>query len=229
MTGVAPRAHHQVAVGTAGLKAYLGTYSRPSGGCFRASSGETMAEKIERANRSLLEVSSRRGRRNKDLLRADGRVHQTVAQQAGADFISAIEEERGRIARELHDNAGQSLTGILLNIEVLERDLSSAGTEVLARLARCRELACATLDQIRGISHRLNPPEWSEQDFPTALESLVESMGLRDLLLVELGDIEVPGNLSPAIQTILYRTLQEGLTNVLRHSRARRVRIEAPL
>jgi len=155
-------------------------------------------------------------------------LRQRQLSQSAGEFIEALEAERARIARELHDNAGQSLAGILLNLELVHRHLGSDRAQVLACLARSRELASVTLDQIRRISHELNPPEWNELDFPEAAAWLVESMGLRDKLLVEMGDLETPQSLPAAIKTILYRTLQEGLSNVLRHSGASRVAIQTP-
>ena len=196
--------------------------------------GLGLLERVRRANRFLWDAYWRRGSRNLDLSRAEGRldVHQRRAtrerlhRQAGIEFLQAIESERGRIARDLHDNAGQSMAGILLNLELAERQLGPSHTEVLARLQRSRDLASATLDQIRRISHELHPPEWEEQDFAQAVEWLVENMGLRSRLDVDV-QIELPRDVPPAILTVLYRTLQEALTNTLRHADARRASIEA--
>lgn len=196
--------------------------------------GLGLLERVRRANRFLWEVYCRRGARNLDLSRAEGRldVHQRRAtrerlqRQAGIEFLQAIESERGRIARELHDNAGQSMAGILLNLELVEKQLGPSHTEVLARLRLSHDLANATLDQIRRISHELHPPEWEEQDFAQAVEWLVENMALRSRLDVD-AQIDLPRDVPPAILTVLYRTLQEALTNTLRHADARRTSIEA--
>lgn len=197
-------------------------------------SGVRLDEEVSRINRALSEICRRRGRRNLELLRLE-EVFQTRSSHAmrrrmvlktGSEFIAALETERGRIARELHDNAGQSLAGILLNLELVERYLGSANAQALARLARSKELASLTLAQIRRISHEMHPPQWDEQDFPSAVERLVDTMGLRGRLAVELDNLEAPPDLPAAVKTTLYRSLQEGLTNVLRHSRASRVKIQ---
>jgi len=196
--------------------------------------GASIEDRVGSINRLLLDVCRRRGRHNLELARAGGHfearwrrlAYRSVLRQAGRDFISAVETERGRIARELHDNAGQSLAGIHLNLELVERHLSSANQEALVRLARSKELVSLTLEQIRCISHEMHPPQWEEQDFASAVEWLVESMGLRSKLAVEIGMAEAPADLAPEIKTTLYRTVQEGLTNVLRHSGARRVKIQ---
>ncbi len=196
--------------------------------------GPSLEERVDRINGLLLDVCRRRGRHNLDLARAGGHfearwrwlAYQNALLQAGRDFIRAIETERGRIARELHDNAGQSLAGIHLNLELMERHLSSANQEALARLARSRELVSLTLEQIRRISHEMHPPQWDEQDFASAVEWVVESMGLRGKLAVDLDLSQAPADLAPEIKTTLYRAVQEGLTNVLRHSGAHRVKIQ---
>ncbi len=197
----------------------------------------SLSSRLSRINLALSQVFRCLGANQVELLRAHGIFEQCyrraerrrLLRSTSADFIAALEAERGRIARDLHDGAGQSLAGILLNLELVERHLSSANTEALARLARSRELASLTLHQIRRIAHDLNPPEWSEMDFPAAVDWLVETMGVRTKLAVQVDPIETPSDLPSAIKTMLYRTLQEGLTNVLRHSGAQRVRIQAPV
>ena len=200
-----------------------------------AGSEARFGEKLRRIRRLLEEACQHRASRNIELASAHGVLrlyaHRGASgrllRKAGADFIATLEAERGRIARELHDNAGQSLAGILLNLELVERHLGAANTEAIARLGRSKEVASLALDQIRRISHDLNPPEWSGVEFSSAVEWLVDSMGAREKLLVEMEAIDIPADLSPAIKTTLYRTLQEGLTNVLRHSGAGRVVIQA--
>lgn len=185
-----------------------------------------LVERVKRANGVLNELFRRRNSGNLNLLRAQRALNSRLVRDAAGEAIRALEQERGRIARELHDNAGQSLAGILLNLELAQRHLGSASAEALARLARSQELASLTLDQIRRISHDLNPPDWSGLDFSSAVEWLVENMGIRGKLLVEIDRIEAPHDLAPEVKTTLYRTVQEALTNVLRHSGASRVIIQ---
>ncbi len=193
----------------------------------------SLQKKVDRMNHLLLEACGRRDGRNLELARAGGYFEaswrrladRSVLRRAGRNFISAMEAERGRMARELHDTAGQFLTGILLNLELVERHLNSASQDALERLARSRELVLLTLEQIRRISHEMHPPRWEEQDFASGVEWLVDSMGLRSKIEVELDLSQAPAELSPEIKTTLYRTVQEGLTNVLRHADAHRVRI----
>ena len=196
-----------------------------------------LRDKLARVSRVLLQVYRHREWTNLELLRAQTQlqahhfevVHRRLLSKTAADFIDALESERGRIARELHDNAGQSLAGILLNLELVERHLGSENMEVTACLARSKELASLTLDQVRRISHQLHPPEWNELDFTSAVEWLVESMGLRDKMVVDTGGVAALPGLSPPVKTILYRTLQEALSNILKHAGAQRVFVLTPV
>jgi two-component system NarL family sensor kinase len=192
-------------------------------------------ERLRRMNQLLWSVFCRRGTRNLDLSRAEGKldIHQRrrarerLLRRTGLEFAEAMEAERGRIARELHDNSGQALVSIGTNLELAEKQLGSASTEVQARIKLSRELASQTLAQIRRISHELNPPEWADQDFAQAVEWLIQSTGLRGQLTVDPVVVDVPPDLPPAVLTVLYRTLQEGFTNIQRHAGAQRISLEA--
>ncbi len=200
---------------------------------------EPPAERVSRVNRALAELCRRRGGQNLFLLGVEqaleGRYLHAAPSGASSPLDSAvaeaIEAERGRIAGELHDTASQSLIGILLNLELVERrGLAAAGNgEVTAALARCKQLTLHTLEELRGITHQLNPPDWKELSLAAAVERMVETMALRDTLSVEIHEIRATDNLPPAVLTVLYRTLQEALSNVMRHSGARHVSIRVPL
>ncbi|MBI3666297.1 MAG: hypothetical protein HY236_08750, partial [Acidobacteria bacterium] len=180
-------------------------------------SGAVRRRKLGQVNLVLLEMCSRRGWRNLGLARAGVRLethhrHADRERLQGRDareLIAALEAERGRIARDLHDNAGQTLAGILLNLELVARHLGSAQTEVLARLRRSKELAQLAMEQIRKVSHELHPPQWDEVDFATAAEWLIDRMGLRPTMEVETAEMRPPKDLPLAVKTVLYRTLQE--------------------
>ena len=193
-------------------------------------------QRAGRVRAVVFEVCQWRANWNLRLLSAEGVLEthsretwrQGVSRRLAAELLEAVEAERGRLARELHDDSGQSLAGLILNLELAERQLDVSRTEVLARLARCRELAALTLQQIRRLSHDLHPPEWGRESFTEAAEWLVENLGLRQRLEVDT-DIAVPPDLDPAVRTVLYRGLQEALTNILKHAQATRIGIRAHL
>ncbi len=185
-----------------------------------------LVERIRRVNRLLAEVHRRKQLQNGALLLTQGTIDARARRALRREIISTLEAERGRIARELHDNTGQVLAGLLLNLELVERHLGAASAEALARLARCRELASLTLDQVRDISHVLHLPDWGDVRFDQAVEWLVVQMELRRKLDVRVGPMQVPPDAPPEVKTTLYRALQEALTNVLRHAEARQVVIQ---
>jgi len=197
-------------------------------------------------NRELLKLARRQGSSNQTLAKAgelvaDCRLRATeqrsktllseteerAKSNAGAMLVDAIETERGLIARELHDNAAQSLAGVLLNLQLVERQLDSAKAEAVARLERSKKLAALALDQIRRTSHALHPPDWDSMDVRGAVESLIESMAIRSKLDVVIKTIELRRDLHFALKATIHRIIQESLMNVLKHSGARFVSIEA--
>ena len=138
--------------------------------------------------------------------------------------LSAQEEERRRIARELHDEAGQLLTALLVGLRTLEdaRKL----TDVKAQGQRLRQITAHAIDEVGRLARGLHPTVLDDHGLGVALTRYVteytKSHNIAvDLTLNELDSNDVP----PAIQITLYRILQEALTNVARHSGAKTVRI----
>jgi PAS domain S-box-containing protein len=138
--------------------------------------------------------------------------------------LSAQEEERRRIARELHDEAGQLLTALLVGLRTLEdaRKL----TDVKAQGQRLRQITAQAIDEVGRLARGLHPTVLDDHGLGVALTRYVteytKSHNIAvDLTLNELDSNDVP----PAIQITLYRILQEALTNVARHSGAKTVRI----
>jgi two-component system, NarL family, sensor histidine kinase UhpB len=132
--------------------------------------------------------------------------------------IAALEGERHRIARELHDEIGQRLTGMLLQLEGLSAD---APPELRGRLAATQENARATLDEVGMLAWQLRPGILDDLGLLRALEALAESLG------EPTPGIRVRGSLPPALPTLapevelaVYRIAQEALTNAIRHSGA---------
>lgn len=136
-------------------------------------------------------------------------------------LISAQEEERRRIARDLHDGIGQALT-------YLARGLESASNEVAGqpRLQQLREVAVQTLDEARRIARGLRPSVLDDLGLRPALDRLVSDFQVTHDFQVQLYD-EMPSHerLPDVIETALYRIVQESLTNIARHSRASHVGI----
>ncbi len=133
--------------------------------------------------------------------------------------VSAQEEERRRLSRELHDEAGQALTALKLSLQLLQEDLSLPGEELHRRLAAAVGLADATMEQIRLLAHDLRPPTLDAVGLNTALEGFCHDFAARTHVSISYRGEELPEP-PDAVCVSLYRFLQEGLTNVVRHSGA---------
>jgi two-component system sensor histidine kinase UhpB len=140
-----------------------------------------------------------------------------------AQVITAQEEERKRIARELHDEAGQALTTLIIG---LERGVQSMDGEHLARpremVARLRDVAVQTLEEIRNLSLDLRPSMLDDLGLIAAVRWYARTCQSRSGLSVE---VEVEGidddeRLAAEVETAVFRIVQEGLTNVLKHAQA---------
>jgi PAS domain S-box-containing protein len=140
-------------------------------------------------------------------------------------MLSAQEEERRRIARELHDEAGQLLTSLLVGLRTLEhaRDLA----DVKAQGNRLREITGRTIDEVGRLARGLHPTVLDDHGLGVALTRYVSEYVKTHNITVDLKLKELdPSNLSAAVQIGLYRIVQEALTNVAKHSGAKAVSIK---
>lgn len=150
-------------------------------------------------------------------------MSERVSRDAVRRVVEAQELERARLARELHDETGQALASILLGLRGLEEFLVDA--EGLAALSSLRELVVSTLQDVRRLAVELRPSALDDFGLVSAIEHLTMSLRERSDLAVDveaqLGDTRLPAD----IETALYRTVQEGLTNVVKHAHATSVSI----
>jgi PAS domain S-box-containing protein len=133
------------------------------------------------------------------------------------------EEELTRISREIHDELGHALTALRLDLAWVVPKLSRNREPVRKKAAEMLELVDQTIDNVRRIAAGLRPPVLEDLGLAAALDSLLERFAHQTGIEVELqaGDGQVP----EAGRRPLYRIVQEALTNVARHARARRVRV----
>lgn len=139
-----------------------------------------------------------------------------------ADALAAQEGERRRIARELHDEVGQSLTAVLLSLRSVS---DRAPVELREDLLTVTETVRSGLDEVRRVARRLRPDVLDELGLTSALTALVTEF--TDVSGVRV-DRDVPGalpGLSEEVELVVYRIVQESLTNVARHAGATAVRI----
>lgn len=140
------------------------------------------------------------------------------------------EADRRRVARDLHDGVGQWLTAARFRLHAAESCLAAVGRRSRGPLAAARhELAAAknvvasALGEVRRISHHLRPGELDDLGFAAALRGLCRETARRTGLRVVLRQSRLSRRPSRMVEDTLYRIVQEGLTNVERHARARNV------
>ena len=132
--------------------------------------------------------------------------------------IAAQEEERRRISRELHDSTSQSLTSLLVGLRMLEANCSNLDKEKVGEL---RQIAAQTLEEVHHLAMQLRPRILDDLGLSAALERLVFEWQSRLQIPIDLMITPSAQRLPPAIETALYRIIQEALTNIARHASAR--------
>ncbi|MBQ1099537.1 sensor histidine kinase [Streptomyces sp. b94] len=139
-----------------------------------------------------------------------------------ARVLLAQEEERRRIAQELHDEVGQSMTAILL---VLGRAADDADQPLRDELYQAQEITRESLDEVRRLVRRLRPGVLDDLGLISALSSLTHDFATHTgLRVVRRFDADLPA-LDPETELVLYRVAQESLTNAARHADAQRLEV----
>ena len=145
-----------------------------------------------------------------------------VLRQLSHRIVQLQDEERRRIARELHDSIGQALGAIAMSVSLLDRrappELRPEIEEILKQIDTCTK-------EVRTISHLLHPPLLDQVGLSAALQGYVGEFSRRSGIHV---DLEIPSELArmkPEVETAIFRIVQESLTNIHRHSGAQEARV----
>jgi two-component system, NarL family, sensor histidine kinase UhpB len=136
--------------------------------------------------------------------------------------LAAQEAERSRIAQELHDGVGQSLTAVLLEIGALS---GQDGAPPAPALERVREGVRASLDEVRTVARHLRPHVLEDLGLRSALAALTNELFGAGDVLVRRGILPGLPTLADDVELVVFRVAQEALTNVARHARARTVEL----
>jgi signal transduction histidine kinase len=162
------------------------------------------AGKLEAANRELEQAAQLRIR---------------LLQQV----LAAREEEQRRIARDLHDGVGQSLTSLRLGLRAVEEATTLEAAR--AGVAQLRAIALAVHQEVRQLVHGLRPSVLDDLGLTPALERIAEEYTRSHELAVTVEAADLPTRPPVAVETALFRIAQEALTNVVKHAQAKTVRI----
>ena len=143
-------------------------------------------------------------------------------ERLSARLVDAQEQERRALARELHDEVGQALTAIKMEVGVALRG-APADARTRGSLEEARAIAETTLQGVRDLSQLLHPSTLDDFGLPETLSAYLRSFGKRTGVHADLRIVNCAGRLPQAIEVGVYRILQEALTNVARHSHAAHV------
>ncbi|MBS1890843.1 MAG: sensor histidine kinase [Actinobacteria bacterium] len=180
--------------------------SRPASLLPRSIDGVGETEEVERIELAFLRMMRR--------LEAERR-------RAGSAALHAQEEERARVARDLHDEVNQSLTGLLLRLEAARE---AAPPELEAEIAETKALANQAMRELLSLARQLRPTALDDLGLAAAIAGLVERLGEGEVK----GTVEVEGDfadLSDDAQLVVYRVAQEALSNAARHAGAAHVAV----
>lgn len=153
-----------------------------------------------------------------DELRRSGQLTRSLA----ASLVTAQDDERRRIARDLHDSTGQNLIAATLIAAQIQKLLPPSGERILGQL---EEVLQQAIREIRTVSYLLHPPLLDEAGLGLALRDYVNGYAERSGIKVDLDVAHDLNRLPPDTELVLFRIVQEALTNVARHSKSTTARI----
>jgi signal transduction histidine kinase len=139
-------------------------------------------------------------------------------------LIEAQEEERRRLRRDLHDGLGPLLTGLRLNLDAVQVQLTSDPQKALEHLATAREVSAEVISDLRGLVYGLRPPALDELGLADSLRLHLTSL-VKDSPLTVTLDAEERLTPPAAVEVAIYRSASEAVTNVMRHSAAQRCHV----
>jgi signal transduction histidine kinase len=152
-------------------------------------------------------------------------VQQTVTAISRA-LIEAQEQERARIARDLHDDINQRLALLTLGIDQVREDVSSASaSEIDRRMRELKEQAIGIGADVHAIAHHLHPSALQYLGLLPAVKRFAEEMGQRHGIQIEIKNDGATKALPAEISLCLFRIVQEGLHNAARHSGTKRIEV----
>lgn len=188
-----------------------------------ASSNKKLKKEIVR--RQSLEAAFRRSERKKNDLLQQSRRLQEGLRHLSHQLLSAQEEERKTISRELHDEVAQTLTGISVELGTLKTAAALDVKDLQDRITCTQRLVQKSVDIVHRFARELRPSVLDDLGLIPALHSFVKSLSQRTRIHIRLRIFAGVEQLDAAKRTVLYRVAQEALTNVARHARATEVDI----
>ena len=153
------------------------------------------------------------------------RRHREELKGLTAKLFHSQEIERRRIARELHDEVGQALTGINFSLETVEKAAVREPERLKMHMQRIKKQINSTYQEMRRLSHRLHPALLSDLGLEPALEVYLKNISEHSDLRIDFNMMGFEKRVDLDIESVLYRLSQEALTNTLKHADATRFKL----
>lgn len=185
---------------------------RASEGALRKSHGE-LEKRVEQRTRELFQLTCRLRAEVEQRTEAEARLRELSGR-----LLSLRDEERRKLARDLHDSTGQLFVALQLNLAFLQKSASKLEPALSQRIAESINIADQAMQEIRTMSYLLYPPMLDEVGLLFAIHWYVEGFVERSNIQVDLDLPEELGRLPQDLETTVFRIVQEALTNVHRHS-----------
>jgi signal transduction histidine kinase len=140
-------------------------------------------------------------------------------------LVTAQEEERRRISRELHDQTGQQLAALLLGLKTLNNSTDNGSTSLHKSLLQLQKLTERLVEEAHHLAWDLRPAALDDLGLETAISNYVEKWSERNSIALDFHSGLDKQRLPPPVETAVFRIMQEALTNVLKHAEATRVSV----
>ena len=163
-------------------------------------------------------------RRYDELLERSARMEEHL-RRLSHEIMSAHEEERKRISRELHDEIGQILTAVNVKLATLKVESANNTTGMEKKIAITQRLVERSMNSVHQFARQLRPPLLDDLGLIPALRSSMKEFTKRTRVPIQFTAFAAVERLSSDKRTVLFRVVQEALTNVDKHARARAVRV----
>ncbi len=180
----------------------------------------------EVARRVAGQATIRRGREHYQTLFLESQVMQKKLQLLTRQIISAQEEERKEISRELHDHVVQTLVGINVELAALTKGTSEGLHNLKSKIARTQRLVENSVNAVHQFARELRPAVLDDLGLIPALHTYSKSLAARNKIKIHLTAFGGVESMTEKNRTVLFRVAQEALTNVVRHAQATEVRLD---
>jgi signal transduction histidine kinase len=173
---------------------------------------DDLMNRLQDANERLATAAA-----HAQLMAEEAAARQEKYRELSSRLLTLQDEERRRLALDLHDSTAQRLAALTMNLDVVEGTREALDTRARRALAESRSLAEQCSREVRALAYLLHPPLLDERGLPAAVRWFVEGFTKRSGIQVTLNLHDV-GRLPGSIEMAVFRVIQESLTNVHRHA-----------